>query len=92
MDISEIACKMGSDLKKIRINVMQDPQKTMAIRVGVSLATYAKMEKGDASISLATWLAAAKVTRNINKWGTLFSGESLFDQRPPASQRMRVRK
>jgi len=38
-----------------------DTQVTFAVRVGVSKATYSRMEKGDLSIGLGKYHAAAKL-------------------------------
>ncbi|WP_144244311.1 helix-turn-helix domain-containing protein [Nitrincola sp. A-D6] len=39
----------------------QDTQKIFAVRIGVSKATYSKMEKGDLSVGLDKYYAAAQL-------------------------------
>ncbi|ATX81988.1 helix-turn-helix protein [Mariprofundus ferrinatatus] len=96
-DIVNTCKQMGLNLKDLRINSFEDTQETMATRLGVSLRTYSRMEAGDPTVKIGTWLEAAKITRQIDRWISLFTEEkSLFDQFDQATnktaKRKRVRK
>jgi len=91
-------CKqIGMNLQALRIKRLNETQDIMAARLGVSRGTYNRMENGDPRVNLGYWLEAARITRSIDQWHSLFTlEESLFDQldqsgrqQPP---RKRVRK
>ncbi len=50
-----LAALLGQQLREYRM-ARHDRQKDMAIRIGVSEQTYARMEKGDARVALEYWL------------------------------------
>lgn len=53
---------LGNNLTKARKQQYpKDTQVTFAVRIGVSKATYSRMEKGDLSIGLGKYYAAAKL-------------------------------
>jgi len=53
---------------------------TFALRIGVSRATLQKMEKGDLSVGLGKYYAAAKVLQLEDSFNGLFKiKHSLFD-------------
>jgi len=51
---------LGARLKAERLQ-KNETQKTFAARVGVSIPTINKMEKGDPSVSIGHWAAALRV-------------------------------
>ena len=57
-----------------------DTMADFALRIGVSKATYQKMEKGDLSVSTMNYYAAAELLGLDRTFDTLFTEqESLFD-------------
>ena len=53
---------LGLNLKNARKRYFpRDDQRRFAARINVSRATYQKMEKGDPTISLGSYLAAARL-------------------------------
>lgn len=53
---------LGLNLKNARKRYFpRDDQRRFAARINVSRATYQKMEKGDSTISLGSYLAAARL-------------------------------
>ena len=96
-DIINTCKQMGLNLKDLRINRFEDTQETMAVRLGVSLRTYSRMEAGDPTVKIGFWLEAAKISRQMDQWMSLFEEEKgLFDQFDQATEktpkRKRVRK
>ena len=58
----------------------KDNMKAFSLRIGISRATYQKMEKGDLSVSLKHYFQAAKVLGVEDDFNLLFLlRESLFD-------------
>lgn len=58
--LTDLARRMGAHLREgRRQRYPRDTQDDFARRVGVSRATYQKMEWGDPSVSLRSYLAAA---------------------------------
>lgn len=67
---------MGENLKKLRKKrYPSDDQKTFAFRIGVSKGTYVKMEKGDLSVSMASYIEAAKLLNVMDGFQGLFVQE-----------------
>jgi len=79
-DVTTIAKKMGDNLRLFRIKGKHGTQETMAFRIGVSEKTYAKMERGEASVSLEKWISVAALFRKTDPLLELMSPESLFDE------------
>jgi DNA-binding XRE family transcriptional regulator len=73
---------MGENLRKLRKKrYSSDDQKTFAFRIGVSKGTYVKMEKGDLSVSMASYIDAAKLLNVIDGFQGLFVQEvDLFEE------------
>lgn len=78
--ISIVAKKMGDNLRSFRIKGGYGTQATMAFRIGVSEGTYAKMEQGNPSVAMATWIATATLFNKEDVLLDLMSHDSLFDQ------------
>jgi len=81
---------LGERLKRRRLQA-REPQARTAARLGVSLPTYRKLEKGDPSAQIGTWIRALRLYGSIEPLDALFP-ESLFDhandrQRAPRSTR-----
>ena len=51
---------LGARLKAERLQ-KNETQKTFAARIGVSVPTLTKMEKGDPSVAVGHWMSALKV-------------------------------
>ena len=67
---------MGENLRKLRkIYYPSDDQKTFAFRIGVSKGTYVKMEKGDLSVSMASYVHAANLLHVTDGFQGLFVQE-----------------
>lgn len=68
---------LGQRLKQARLE-RNDSQKEFACRIGVSIPTLHKMEKGDPSIPLGKWARALEIFGNLEDLDKLLSpGESL---------------
>ncbi len=69
---------LGKRLKTFRIE-RNDPQKEFAFRIGVSIPTLHKMEKGDPSVSIGKWIKALFILDRLDDLDhVLSSGQSLF--------------
>ena len=73
--------KLGENLKLAKKrHYPKDTLADFALRIGVSKATYQKMEKGDLSVSTMNYYAAAELLGLDAGFDTLFTQpESLFD-------------
>lgn len=73
--------ELGKNLRLARKKQFpKDNMKSFSLRVGISRATYQKMEKGDLSVSLKYYFQAAKLLGVDNDFTQLFLlKESLFD-------------
>jgi len=81
---------LGKRLKRRRLHA-REPQARTAARLGVSLPTYRKLEKGDPSAQIGTWIRALRLYGSLEPLDALLP-ESLFDeansrQRAPRSTR-----
>jgi len=81
---------LGERLKRRRLQA-REPQARAAARLGVSLPTYRKLEKGDPSAQIGTWVRALRLYGSLDPLDALLP-ESLFDaandrQRAPRSAR-----
>jgi transcriptional regulator with XRE-family HTH domain len=72
--------QLGLRLKQARLE-RNDPQKEFAFRIGVSIPTLHKMEKGDPSISFGKWAETLDLLGRIDDLDHLLSPQkSLFEQ------------
>lgn len=80
--MAEAKPKIGEDLLRSRKRKFPgDTQKAFAKRIGVGRATLQRMEAGDLSVSMAKYLAAARVLGLEGKFDDLLKAEmSLFDE------------
>ena len=68
-----ITRSLGENLKALRkLRYPRDDQRRFAARIKVSRATYQKMEKGDPSISLGSYLSAAELLGVADRLSHLF--------------------
>lgn len=68
--------KLGANLTKARKrSYPKDTQATFCVRIGVSKATYSKMEKGDLSVSMDKYYSAAKLLELEDGFERLFEQE-----------------
>ena len=72
---------LGKRLKSARKKCFpKDDMNAFALRIGISRATYQKMEKGQLSVSLKNYFMAAKILGMEDHFDHLFQlKESLFD-------------
>lgn len=71
---------IGKNLKAARKRTFpDDTQYDAALRVGVSRATFQKMEKGDLSISLGAYINAARIYSSLDAFSELFNADSISD-------------
>lgn len=72
---------LGERLSKARKRFYpNDTQQIFAVRIGVSKATYSKMEKGDLSVSMDKYFEAASLLGLLEGFEQLFTIEkSLLD-------------
>ncbi|MEX1196363.1 MAG: helix-turn-helix transcriptional regulator [Pseudohongiellaceae bacterium] len=74
IDYSELATTIGRNLRMRRREVFpRDTQIDMAARLGVSIATYSRMERGDARVSFRHYLTAADILGCRKDFGELFT-------------------
>jgi transcriptional regulator with XRE-family HTH domain len=75
-----ILFKLADRLKQARL-ARNESQEVFASRIGLSRQSYAKMEKGSATIAIGYWLIASDLLGRLNTWeGVLSEGENLFEQ------------
>ena len=73
MSKESVTRSLGENLKQLRkLRYPRDDQRRFAARIKVSRATYQKMEKGDPSISLDSYLSAAELLGVADRLGRLF--------------------
>jgi len=73
MSNESVTRSLGEKLKQLRkLRYPRDDQRRFAARIKVSRATYQKMEKGDPSISLGSYLSAAELLGVADRLGRLF--------------------
>lgn len=69
---------LGQRLRRRRL-AAAEPQTRAAARIGVSVPTYRKLEKGDPSVPAGPWIRALRLYGDLADLDLLFP-ESLFDQ------------
>jgi transcriptional regulator with XRE-family HTH domain len=71
---------LGQRLKNARLE-LNDPQKEFAFRIGVSIPTLYKMEQGNPSISIGTWIKALSMLGRLDDFDKLIAPKkSLFER------------
>lgn len=82
-EIVRTAATLGSHLRAgRRRHFPRDSQEDFARRIGVSRATYAKMEKGDPGVALGSYLEAARLIGRLRAVADAFEPrpESIFER------------
>jgi transcriptional regulator with XRE-family HTH domain len=75
---SRSLAQLGQRLRRRRLE-HGEPQARVAARLGVSLPTYRKLEKGDPTAQVGTWARALRLYGSLSDLEALFP-ESLFDE------------
>ena len=92
---NDILKNLGFRLKNARLEI-NDPQKEFSFRIGVSIPTLYKMEQGNPSISIGTWVKALSMLGRLDDIDQLIAPkESLFAQyeaRKKIQNRQRVKR
>ena len=71
---NEALTVIGKNIKALRKRYYpRDDQRSFATRINVSRATFQKMEKGDLSISMSSYFAAAKLFGVAEQFNALFT-------------------
>lgn len=71
---SDLAPIIGKNLRLRRKEVFpRDTQKDMAARLHVGVATYSRMERGDATVSFQHYLTAARLLQCERDFAELFT-------------------
>jgi transcriptional regulator with XRE-family HTH domain len=71
---------LGRRLKEVRLE-KDDTQQEFASRVGISVPTLRKMEKGDPHVSIGLWIEALWLLDRLSDLDQVLAPrESLFDQ------------
>ena len=82
---------LGERLRSRRID-KRDTQISFAARVGVSVPTYRKLEKGDPSVPIGAWVRAIRLLGDISGVDALLPMSLLSDsvdrQRVPKRRRL----
>ncbi len=79
-EIVEILQQLGRRLKEARL-ARNETQAVFAARIGLTRQSYAKMEKGEGAVPLASWLAASDILGRLDTWKNVLSEEKdLFEQ------------
>jgi transcriptional regulator with XRE-family HTH domain len=71
---------LGERLRDARLN-RDETQKRFAARLGVSIPTYQKLEKGNPTVAIGLWFTAFEILDRLSDVdGLLAEKESLFNQ------------
>ena len=87
---SQVLAELGDRLRIRRID-RGDDQANFAARVGVSIPTYRKMEKGDGSVPIGYWVRAVRLLGRIDQIEDLLPVPLLSDARGRQRARRRPR-
>lgn len=83
--------ELGDRLRAARLG-RNEPQKEFAIRLGVSVPTLRKMEKGDPSVSVGLWIEALDLFDRLLDLDQVMAPEhSLFEQYENLQKKTRKR-
>ena len=67
LNIEEFCKELGMSLRKARITENKT-QKELGVMAGVSTKVIGRMERGDASVSLARWLNVSEILGLLSTW------------------------
>jgi transcriptional regulator with XRE-family HTH domain len=77
---SEALGALGERLRRVRLK-RDETQRRLAARLGVSLPTYQKLEAGNPTVNIGTWVSVLELLkRHSDLDQVLAEKESLFDQ------------
>ena len=80
MEEKDLLEELGQRLRKARI-LRRERQTTFAARLGISRATYIKMEQGNPNIRIGHWVRAAWIMGLLDTWDqTMEVEEDLFEK------------
>ena len=65
--MNSILKQLGERLRQARL-ARNESQELFASRIGITRQSYSKMEKGNGSVPIATWLAASNILGLLNTW------------------------
>lgn len=72
--------RLGRQLRKLRLE-RNDRQSDFAARLGVSIPTLRKLEQGDPSVAIGTWIDAIWLVGRLDRLTKVLEAtSSLFDQ------------
>lgn len=89
-DQKEALVELGRRLKNARIE-RNDTQKDFAFRIGVSIPTLQKMEKGSPQVAVGTWVKALSVLDRLSELEAVLAPEKSLAGRYAAFQKTRGR-
>ena len=91
VESKECLSKLGVRLKKARLE-LNDPQARFAFRLGISIPTLRKMEKGDPTVQIGLWAEVLSILGRLEDWDSLLEKrKSLFDKYEERKSKVRQR-
>ncbi len=82
---------LGARLKEARLK-KNEVQERFAARIGVSVPTLRKMEAGDPSVAIGTWVEALFITARLDDLDSILKAEmNLFERRENLNKNKRLR-
>lgn len=83
--------ELGSRVRRARLD-RNEPQIRFAARLGISIPTLRKMEKGDPSVQIGLWAEALMILDRLSDIDALLKKrETLFDQFEEKQEKFRKR-
>lgn len=83
--------QLGLRLRDARLE-RNEPQHEFADRLGVSIPTLRKMERGDSSVSIGLWIDTLDLLNRLSDFDHLLSPQqSLFEQYDAKNKKTRLR-
>lgn len=86
----EAMVQLGKRLKAARLE-RDDTQKEFVIRIGVSVPTLQKMEQGNPTVALGTWVKALDVLSKLDELDKLLTPRESLAQRYAVYQKTKGR-
>ena len=94
LDVQNTLLELGNRLKALRLQ-RNDRQADFAARLGVSIPTLRKLEQGDPSVAIGTWVTAFWLLGRLDAFKMVLKAEpSLFElwERQGGNQRAKLEK
>jgi len=82
---------LGQRLKNARLE-RDDSQKTFAFRLGISIPTLHKMEKGNSNVAIGTWIKALSLLGKLDELNYLIAPPQSLADRFSSFEKMNGRK